>query len=511
MNVVPSGPAWWRRRSVRIALLAGLAVVALLGGIGAAWRSPTATPDAPPLTTGELATTPPATEAETGQDDAEPARGTSRRVPRAATVSDVPRAWKRIAAQADGWPAATTPPVLGETVELPTVPASRMRDTLGVNIDLWRTEYGYADFARVLAKVTELRLRHARVNMQARGEHGLTRMQQLGKLGVRLDVIMGDALGRYNTTPFGELRRRAAEHVLPYVDSVEGTNEPDLSEDPRWAAAARGHQGAIVEAAKPVRGKPVAVVAPSVGRIANTAVLGSYAGLADAANAHAYSSAGEPSAPLDEWTAALAGQVPGGAPIVVTEAGFQTDLGQTEHHTPLPEDIAADYTPRIVLEAIRRGMPRVYLYELIDRWNDPFGIDTAAHFGLLHHDLRPKPAWTALVRLQRTLLDTGAPDARPTPVRARVVEGPDDLRIVAFLRSDGTTALALWRAVTQWDNRALVKTLVAPEPVRLEWGGDAGGALATNISSGARTRLPSSRTISVRLDGAPVVITGLPG
>lgn len=490
-------------------MLSSVAVVAMLIGIGVAWQSPTPAPDAPPQTTGELATTP--AEDDTAASTAPAVRGTARRVPRAATVDDVPRSWRRIAAQARAWPPAATPPALGETVELPTVPASRMRDTLAVNIDLWRTEYGYADFSRVLGKVTELRLRHARVNMQARGEHGLTRMQQLGKIGVRLDVIMGDALGRYNTTPFSELRRRTADHVLPYVDSVEGTNEPDLSKDPHWAAVARGHQGAIVEAAKPVRGKPVAVVAPSVGRIANTTVLGSYAGLADAANAHAYSSAGEPSAPLDEWTAALAEQVPGGTPIVVTEAGFQTDLGQTKYHTPLPEKIAADYTPRIVLEAIRRGMPRVYLYELIDRWNDPFGIDTAAHFGLLTHDLRPKPAWTSLVRLQRTLLDGGAPDGRPTPARARVLEGPEDLRLVAFRRTDGTTALALWRAVSQWDNQALVETPAAPAPVRLDWPADVGGALATNITTGERTRLPSSRTISARLDGAPVVITGLPG
>lgn len=511
MNVLRSGLAW-RRRSVRVGLVV-LATLALLTGVGVALQSPAPTPDAPPQTTGELAATAPA-EATTpiggGEGAGAAPRGTSRHVPAAATVSDVPRAWKRIAEQARSWPAATTPPALGKTVELPTVPASRMRDTLAVNIDLWRTEYGYADFSRVLAKVTELRLRHARVNMQARGEHGLTRMQQLGKLGVRLDVLMGDALGRYNTTPFDELRRRVADHVLPYVDSVEGTNEPDLSKDPSWVAAARGHQGAIVQSARGVRGKPVAVVAPSVGRIANTALLGSYAGLADAANAHAYSSAGEPSAPLDEWTDALADEVPGGRPIVVTEAGFQTDLGQTEHHTPLPEEIAADYTPRIILEAIRRGMPRVYLYELIDRWNDPFGIDTAAHFGLLRHDLTPKPAWPALVRLQRALLDGGAPDARPTPVRATVVEGPADLRVLAFRRTDGTTALALWRAVSEWDTTRLVKTPARPEPVRLEWGTDVGGALATNIATGARVRLPASRSISARVDGAPVVITGLP-
>lgn len=498
----------WRRRSVR-AGLAAVAVLALLVGLGVAGQPGRPAPDGPVRTTGELRAAPPS--AAPSATEGEAARGASRRVPAAATVTDVPRSWRRIAAQARDWPAATSPPVLGEDVALPTVPASRVRDTIGLNIDVWRTEYGYRDFARVLPKVTELRLRHARLNMEAKGEHGIARMQQLGRIGVRLDVIMGDALGRYNTTPFSELRRRVADHVLPYVDSVEGTNEPDLSKQPGWEAAARGHQGAIALAARGVRGRPVAVVAPSVGRIANTTALGGFDGLADAANAHAYSSAGEPSAPLDEWTQALAGQVPGGRPIVVTEAGFQTDLGQTKYHTPLPEEIAARYTPRIILEAIRRGMPRVYLYEMIDRWNDPFGVDTAAHFGLLHHDLEPKPAWTALVRLQRALLDGGAPDRAVAAVRARVLEGPADLRVLAFRRRDGTTSLALWRAVPEWDNVALAETPAAPAPVRVELPTEVGGGLATDVASGRRTRLPAGKTLTLALAGSPVVVTGLRG
>ncbi len=333
-----------------------------------------------------------------------------------------------------------------------------MRDTLGLNIDLWRTQDGYQDFAPVLAKVTELRLRHARVGMQSTGEHGLARMQQLGRIGVRLGVVMGDAFGRYNTAPFSTLDERLHETVMPYVDSVEGTNEPDLANRPDWSARAKGHQGSVVQSVVAERGEPVAVVAPSLGRIANVPEFGSYTGLADAANAHAYSSAGEPSVPLDQWAQALQTQLPGG-PVVVTEAGFQTDVGQTKYHTPLPAEIAAAYTPRILLEAIRRGMPRVYLYEMIDRWGDPFGVDTAAHFGLLNADLRPKPAWTALVRLQRALLDGGAPDRDVTPLRATVVNGPADLRVLAFRRTDGTATMALWRAVSQWDNQTLVPTL----------------------------------------------------
>ena len=484
-----------------------MALVSVLLGMAWAGQPGAPAPDGPVRTSGELA-------AEFTAGDAEgmaPGTGGSRpgRVSGPATVADVPQAWARIAAQASAWPPAAEPPQLGAAATLPTVPASRMRDTLGLNIDLWRTQDGYRDFAPVLAKVTELRLRHARVGMQSTGEHGLARMQQLGRIGVRLDVVMGDAFGRYNTAPFSALDERLHENVMPYVDSVEGTNEPDLAGQPDWSARAKGHQGSVVQSVKAERRQPVAVVAPSLGRLANVPALGSYAGLADAANAHAYSSAGEPSAPLDQWAQTLdADQLPGG-PVVVTEAGFQTDVGQTKYHTPLPAEIAASYTPRIVLEAIRRGMPRVYLYEMIDRWSDPFGVDTAAHFGLLHADLRPKPAWTAMVRLQRTLLDGGAPDRSVQALGATVVEGPGDLRALAFRRSDGTATLALWRAVSEWDNQALVATPAAPAAVKLELAGGVGGALATNVATGKRKRLPAGHTIALSLTGAPVLVSGL--
>ena len=488
-----------------------MSVAALLLGLAWALQPEPPVPDGPVRTTGELtgATGP---EPSTPAPSALGAGGRSRRVPAAAVVADVPASWSRIAAQAEQWPSPTTPPAAERELALPTVPASRMRDTLGLNIDVWRTEGGYRDFAPLLAKATELRLRHARVGMQASGQHGLARMQQLGEIGVRLDVTMGDALGRYNTTPFRRLDRRLHRNLLPFVDSVEGTNEPDLAGRADWAVRAKGHQGSVVQSVQAERGRPVAVIAPSVGRIANTGVLGRYAGLADAANAHAYSSAGEPSVPLDQWTQALAGQVPGGRPIVITEAGFQTDVGQTKYHTPLPAEIGASYVPRIVLEAMRRGMPRVYLYEMADRWADPFGVDTAAHFGLLDAELKPKPAWTSLVRLQRALLDGGAPARAVVPLRARVVRGPADLRALAFRREDGTAALALWRAVSEWDNQALLPTPPQPAAVEVDLPAGAvaaGGALATDIATGKRQRLSDPRRVSLELTGAPIVLTGL--
>ncbi len=280
-----------------------------------------------------------------------PASGERRREADEATrVRDVPRAWQRIHDQAEAWPTPGAAPVTGTPVDLPSVPAARIRDAIGVNVDLWRTEWGYRDFDDILRRVRELNLRHARVNIQSRATFGLTRMQQLGRAGVRLDVIMGDAYGRYDTAPFSELARRLDASVLPYVDAVEGTNEPDLAGQDDWVQVARDHQRQILDAVAAERGQPVGVIAPSVGRFTSIGPLGDVRRIADAGNAHAYASGEEPGVALDQWLAALKDQNPGG-PMIVTEAGFQTDTRQRKGHTPTSEGAAAAYVPRTILEA----------------------------------------------------------------------------------------------------------------------------------------------------------------
>ncbi|MDQ8046990.1 MAG: hypothetical protein AAGC46_19070 [Solirubrobacteraceae bacterium] len=429
-------------------------------------------------------------------------------VPPAATVPDVPLAWKREAAQAAAWPRATSAPALGRAQALPTVPAARVRDTIGLNVDLWRTEYGYRDFSKVIAKAAELSLRHARVTMLAGPTFGLSRMQALGEIGVRLDVEMGDAFGRYSMAPYPTLEQRLKASVLPYVDSVEGTNEPDLAKVADWAGPARSLQKKIVAGVAAQRGKPIAVIAPAVGKITSIPELGDYAGLADATNAHAYSNGAEPSTALDDWLAALAPESHG-APTVVTEAGFQDDVGQRNYQLPLPSGIAADYVPRTILEAMRRGIPRVYLYEMINRWSDPFHVDAGAHFGLLDQNLRPKPAWTSLLRLQRALLDGGRPDAAAAPLHATVVAGPSDLRLLAFRRKDGRAALAVWRSVSEWNTQAGTASPVAPAQVEIDIDGSLAGALTTNLTTGSHERLTGGRTLRLRLSGSPVVVDGI--
>ena len=73
----------------------------------------------------------------------------------------------------------------------------------------------------------------------------------------------------------------------------------------------------------------------------------------------------------------------------------------------VPEDVAGVYTPRVLLEHFLKGEKRVYTYELLDEFDDPGKTNPEANFGLLHRDLSPKPAYTAMKNLLGLLSDPG--------------------------------------------------------------------------------------------------------
>jgi len=386
------------------------------------------------------------------------------------------------------------------------VAASTLRDTLGVNVDLWRNQYAWSDFPAVLRKIRKLRLGHARVLLQAKARGGIPRLKELGRAGVQLDLEMGDALGRYDTAPFSALATRLRK-LAPSVESVEGTNELDLTGPADWATVAKNYQRQVQASVPDPAQRRIGVVAPSVGRLANYAPAGSYAGLADASNAHAYADGDPPEAALAQWTRQAAQSELPGAPQIVTEAGYQTDLSVTRGSLPVPELVAGEYLPRLILEAIRRGVPRVYLYELVDRWPDPFNVDVAAHFGLLGADLREKPGFKSLVRLQNAL--AGAAGGPAAPLRASIVSAPPDLRLLAFRQRSGRAVLALWRPVSLWNAQTQTAVAAPPQAVTIKLAEPLRGASALALGAGKRTPLRGGRTLKLAVGGDAILVEGI--
>ncbi len=299
----------------------------------------------------------------------------------------------------------------GGWLALTAAPSRRASDSVGLNLDTWSRTGAYTPerWPRLRAAIRQLGIRAARVDVHlVSGDWGTQRQIQLGQDGVRLTVQLGDAFGRFSAAPLDRVYDVFARQLLPYAEAVEGTNEPDLSGDPQWAVTALDHQRALVRALSGTPGTDrLAIYGPSSARPNNQQWFGDLTGLADYANAHAYSGGRTGSFGLDLFTPRPAGRLPGG-PLVVTEAGWQTEPTGTFSQPGVSEAVAARYPPKLLLEGVRRGIPRTYLFDLVDRFEDPKLEKIHAHFGLLKVDGTPKPAFGSVARLMAELRDPAA-------------------------------------------------------------------------------------------------------
>lgn len=337
-----------------------------------------------------------------------------------------------------------------------TVPASRAANSVGINLDTWSRNgaYTHERWPNLSSKLRATGITKARVDVHlVSGDWGTQRQIELGKAGFKLDVQLGDAFGRYSAGPLDAVYDVFKTHLLPYSEAVEGTNEPDLAGPTDWATTAIAHQKGIVERLAATPGaENIAVYAPPSARPGNQVWFGNLSGLADYANAHAYSGGRPGSLGFDSFLPPAQKVLPNGA-TVVTETGVHTATEGTYKQPGVSEAVAARYTPKIVLEAIRRGVPRTYLFDLVDRFLDPEKNRVEAHFGLLNVDGTPKPTYHAVSRLMAELRD---PKGKPEITTAELALKPrtplpDDVRMIALRRADGSVTLAIWRERSLWD------------------------------------------------------------
>ena len=91
---------------------------------------------------------------------------------------------------------------------------------------------------------------------------------------------------------------------------------------------------------------------------------------------------------------------------MATESGYHTALSWDGSHPAVTESAQARYIPRLSLEFYEAGLPRTYMYELIDQGTSLTHRED--HFGLLRNDGTEKPAFRALASMIAILKDPGS-------------------------------------------------------------------------------------------------------
>lgn len=407
------------------------------------------------------------------------------------------------------------------------MPADAFTRTVGVNTHVMFHNTPYKDLGATIEALQWLGVRHVRDGVEApapprgtwyRGEQ-VRRYNAMARAGMRLTLIAGgpDREGDTLAARLGVVRR------LSGVVAVEAPNEWDLNGGSDWATTLPRHQRDLyagVKADAVLRRRGVRVYGPSFGRLENAAAVGDLSDAMDVGNLHAYSGGrmpedAEPGRAPGEGLPErlrLARELSGSKPMVLTEVGFHNADRQPGRMPPSPEEVAAIYTVRMVLEHARLGIARTYIYELYDAFRDPLKVTAESNFGLFTHGGDPKPAATALRRLLRLTRDTKR-SPRNAQLDVRVEGGGDQLRTLLIARSGGRYALALWRAKPIWDPDRKQDIPVAEETARV--------TLPTSFAT-VRARRPAelddpaerwsdTSTIGVGVGAAPVVLELTPG
>lgn len=339
------------------------------------------------------------------------------------------------------------------------------------------------------------------------GLHTAELIADLRTLGVRhvrgYDPLISRELARYGIDsmlvagPEAGSPARIAETVAAanasgsVISAVEGPNEPDLFW-PRFHYSYNGQDfpaGVVAyqrDLYQSLKSRPdtanVSVIGPSLGKTYNPPDApnpfqpASMTKSVDFGNFHPYPFGGNsfsqpffygtiqkyywsgnfPSVNLDEFPYAREVYSPPFAPrpMVATETGYPTFAAGVS------EAVQAKYIPRLFAEYFRLGVQRTWLYELVDIGPDPSGTEMDRHFGLLRHDLTPKPAFVAL-RALLALIGSGI-RSEPGPPAAvtltpKMPPGFDRTAYVHSLmlrQSPTQNLLLIWHEVASTDTSA---------------------------------------------------------
>lgn len=143
-------------------------------------------------------------------------------------------------------------------------------------------------------------------------------------------------------------------------------------------------------------------------------------------------------------------------PFMVTEVGYKSSPVVAKGE--VPESIQAKYLARTLLVDFVVGIKRTYLYQFFDEPGD--------HWGVVHNDLSPKPAYTYIKNLVQMTTDVGMPFS-PGKLAYKVTGTDATLRHLLLQKRDGSFYLVLWLGQNAWNNSEASAITIAPQSASL--------------------------------------------
>ena len=351
--------------------------------------------------------------------------------------------------------------------------AAAFVDSAGVVTHLSYTDTPYyTHFPAVLSALEALGIHHIRDGYYPWPSSSpiVQTHQQLAAAGIKCDYVVP-----FNTatTP------QSIESFAPEVgdmESLELPNECDLAGNCGAATGAGGLQNMLsilptVRAAASDLNVPL--LGPSLTQQSSFSAVGNLSSQLSVNNLHIYfwglnpgntgwgiggDAEGNAYGSFAWWLDQAAIDAPG-LPSVITETGYMAYPSTTTPYT-LPESIEASYVPRTLLLAYTYGVKKTYFYELLDEVSSP-------GYGLLHGDLTPKPAFTALQNLLALINDSGGESFIPGSLQYSISGAAPAMNHLLLQKHDGSFWLVLWLEESSWDQNTATPIPVSPANISI--------------------------------------------
>ncbi len=413
--------------------------------------------------------------------------------------------------------ASTTPKPVFASSSKAAKPAYAFVDSIcvGTHWSYYDTPYGQ-NYNGVKQKLVALGVRHIRDGGATKDV--IDKLKELGRLGIKTTYVMYPILGvtanssywatppAYNITDF--VKNKVGTNA---IDAVEIANEIDfnykrlswykgdttkLSDNPKsplyWVPYIESLTKDTYKALKSDRATAqIKVIGPSLGRsydYGTKSPLGDLSKYVDWGNFHSYPNGGNPfnnpfkyntiekyywhgnfpSVNINRHPYAFDVYAPPfkGKPMVATETGYFTTKGERG----ISEKVHGKYMPRLFLEYFRQGIPRTCSYEFVDEWNQP--DNSEANYGLLRHNLSPKPAYTALKNLISLLNDPQGSKIIPRALNYNLSIAPppgynrkEYVHDLLLQKRDGNFYLVIWHEISNGDVSTTPVREINPPPM----------------------------------------------
>ncbi len=206
-----------------------------------------------------------------------------------------------------------------------------------------------------------------------------------------------------------------------------------------------------------------------------------------------------------DWNVRVAKKASVSKPVVTTETGYHNLPYNPNSHKGVPEEIAAKYAPRLLLEQFNYGIARTFIYELINTYNNPNAIDQ--NMGLLRNDGSEKPAYGAIKNLLSLLKDLEG-DFAPGVLNYALGGNTANIHHTLLQKKDGRFYLILWQEVSGFNVDSKEWIEVSSQKVTLTlntWIAKA-TTYVPNDSSNFKSSQTYPKQIDIDVSDRPVVV-----